>query len=285
MGETRFEIAKCAPDAVARLREELGVSGVLAQVLVRRGLAQPDRARAFLAAEETHPYTAFAGIDGAIGAIREHIQAGARITVHGDYDVDGVCSTAILVLALRRSGADVDWYLPDRASDGYGLSGETVQRLAARGTRLLVTADCAITAVEEVAAARAAGMDVVVTDHHSPRADGALPDVPIVHPAVCSYPCAELCAAGVAHKLAVALLRGAGRDPALADEDLDLVALATVADCVPLVGENRRLVRAGLAALARTAKPGLRALMRVAQCDPGAIDARTIGFRLAPRIN
>ena len=109
--------------------------------------------------------------------------------------------------ALRALGADVDWYLPSRSEDGYGLSAATVERLAARGTRLLVTADCAITAVEEVALARASGLDVVVTDHHHPRADGALPDAPIVHPALCGYPCADLCATGVAHKLAAALLQ------------------------------------------------------------------------------
>jgi single-stranded-DNA-specific exonuclease len=161
----------------------------------------------------------------------------------------------------------------------------TVERLAARGTELLVTVDCAITAVDEVAAARAAGLDVVVSDHHSPRADGRLPDTPIVHPAVGGYPCPELCAAGVAHMLARALLDGAGMDPAAADADLDLVALATVADCVPLVGENRRLVREGLRALASTRKPGLQALMEVARVDPSGLDASAIGFRLAPRIN
>src|SRR6202035_2829365 len=123
-----------------------------------------------------------------------------------DYDVDGVCSTAVLVRALKRLGAEVDWYLPDRAADGYGLSCETVRRLAARGTRLLVTVDCAITAVEEVAAARALGMEVVVTDHHSPRADGELPRAPIVHPLLCGYPFAELCATAVAPKLGQALL-------------------------------------------------------------------------------
>ena len=128
-------------------------------------------------------------------------------------------------------------------------------------------------------------MDVVVTDHHTPRADGALPDAPIVHPRLGGYPCPDLCAAGVAYKLAQALLAGAGEDPAAADEDLDLVALATVADVVPLVGENRRLVREGLRALAATRKPGLRALMEVARVDPSALDASAIGFRLAPRIN
>jgi single-stranded-DNA-specific exonuclease len=281
----RLEIPPFDVGAAVALEAELGVSFALAQVLVRRGLGDPGAARAWLAARDEHDPSAFAGIDAAVQVVRGHVAAGTRITIHGDYDVDGVCSTAILVRALRGLGADVDWYLPSRTEDGYGLAAATVQRLAARGTRLLVTADCAITAVDEVAAARAAGMDVVVTDHHAPRADGLLPDAPLVHPAVCGYPCPELCAAGVAHKLALALLAAAGADPAAAREDLDLVALATVADCVPLVGENRRLVRAGLRALAATRKPGLRALLRVARVDPSGVDATAIGFRLAPRIN
>ncbi|MBA3861842.1 MAG: DHH family phosphoesterase, partial [Solirubrobacterales bacterium] len=256
-----LDIAPCAVAAVARLEREVGVSGVVAQVLVRRGLGDPAAAKAWLAADARHAPGAFAGIDDAVALVLGHVRAGTRITVHGDYDVDGVCSTAVLVRCLRSLGADVDWYLPGRTEDGYGLAAPTVARLAQRGTRLLVTVDCAITAVDEVAAARAAGMDVVVTDHHTPRADGRLPDAPIVHPGVCGYPCVELCAAGVAHKLAGALLAAAGEDPAGADEDLDLVGLATVADCVPLVGENRRLVREGLRALATTRKAGLRALM------------------------
>lgn len=279
MGEPRFEIPPCDPGAVARLRRELGVSDVLAQVLARRGLAEPARARAFLAADERHPYTAFGGIEHAIATIREHISAGSRITVHGDYDVDGVCSTAVLVRALRRLGAVVDWYLPDRASDGYGLSTDTVTRLAARGTGLLVTADCAITAVAEVAAARGLGMDVVVSDHHRARADGVLPDAPLVHPTVCGYPCPDLCATAVAYKLAEGL---EGREPV---EDLDLVALATIADVVPLLGENRALVRRGLRALAGTAKLGLRALMSIARVDPARVNERAVAFALAPRLN
>ena len=272
-------------DAVFALERELSVSHALAQVLVRRGLPDPAGARAWLAAAERHEPDAFAGIGAATALVLTHVDNGSRITIHGDYDVDGVTSTAILVGVLRTLGADVDWFLPSRAEDGYGLSAATVMRLAERGTRLLITADCAITAVDEVAAARSAGLDVLVTDHHSPRADGRLPDAPIVHPAVCGYPCADLCAAGVAYKLSAALLAAAGRDPALADADLDLVALATIADCVPLRGENRRLVRAGLRALATTRRPGLRALMRVARADPARIDATAVGFRLAPRIN
>ena len=269
----------------ARLESELGVSHVLAQVLVRRGMGAPEEARRFLAAADAHPLDAFGGLRDAAALILGHAGRGSLITVHGDYDADGVCSTAVLVRALRTLGARVDWYLPHRIDDGYGLAAATVERLAARGTDLLVTVDCAITAVEEVAAARAAGMDVVVTDHHSPRADGALPDAPIVHPVVGGYPCPDLCATGVAYKLAQALLEGAGRDPRAAAEDLDVVALATVADVVSLTGENRALVREGLRVLASTRKPGLRALMDVSRVDPSGVDASAIGFRLAPRIN
>jgi single-stranded-DNA-specific exonuclease len=277
----RLQIDPCDVAATLRLQRELGVSAVLAQVLVRRGLADSAVARAWLAAEDRHPLGSFGGLAQAAELVRGHVAAGSRIMVHGDYDVDGMASTAILVRALRELGADAGWFLPSRTQDGYGLSAATVERLAGRRTGLLVTVDCGITAVEEVAAARAAGMDVVVTDHHSPRADGELPAAPIVHPRVGAYPCADLCGAGVAHMLARALRD----DDAERAEDLELVALATVADCVPLRGENRRLVRAGLRAMGATRSAGLRALMQVAKADPARIDARAIGFRLAPRLN
>jgi single-stranded-DNA-specific exonuclease len=275
----RIVLAPCPSADVARLERELGLSAVTAQVLVRRGFADVDAARSWLAADERHDPAQFHSMATAVALVRDHIARGSRITIHGDYDVDGVCATAILVRALRALDADVNWYLPSRSEDGYGLRAHTVERFAAQGTALLITADCAITAVEEVAQARAAGMDVLVTDHHSARADGQLPDAPIVHPAISGYPCAELCAAAVAHKLAEAL--GA----ATAADDLDLVAMATVADVVPLRGENRRLVREGLQALRTTRKPGLRALMAVTRCDASRLDASAIGFRLAPRIN
>jgi single-stranded-DNA-specific exonuclease len=311
-GARRFEIPPCPNDEVAVLRRELGVSGPLAQVLVRRGLGDPTHARAFLAADAEHSPAAFAGIEQALTTILTHVRGGTRITVHGDYDVDGICSTAVLVRVLRALGADVDWHLPDRASDGYGLNSATVQRLATRGTRLLITVDCAITAVAEVELARELGMDVVVTDHHAPRADGALPRAPIVHPLICDYPCPDLCATAVAHKLAQALWQAAGhpcagrsprdgsprdgspRDGHSADpggltydpqEDLDLVALATIADVVALTGENRALARRGLQALGATAKPGLRALMAVARVTPSQVSERTVAFALAPRLN
>ncbi len=285
MNSCRFEIAPCPPEQVALLRRELGVSDALGQVLVRRGFAEPPEARRFLAADMEHDPAAFAGIERAVALVLEHVRAGTRITIHGDYDVDGICSTAVLVRALRSLGADVDSYLPDRASDGYGLAANTVRRLAERGTRLLISVDCAITAVAEVALARELGMEVLVTDHHAARADGTLPRAPIVHPALCGYPCTELCATAVAHKLAQALYAAAGRDPEELREDLDLVALATIADVVTLRGENRTLVRRGLRALAGTAKPGLRALMSVARIEPAKVNERAVGFALAPRLN
>jgi single-stranded-DNA-specific exonuclease len=286
----RLDLADCSADAVACLRERLGVSDPVAQTLVRRGYSDPEQARAFLQADERHRLDDFPGLLDAARLILDHVRAGTRITIHGDYDVDGVCSTAVLVRALRKLGARCDWHLPDRSQDGYGLSERTVRRLAERGTGLLITADCGITAVQEVALARSLGIETIVSDHHRARPDGLLPDAPIVHPAICGYPCADLCATAVAHKLAQACFalaagtRSAG-DPGELDEDLDLVALASIADLVPLLGENRSLVRRGLRALAGTAKPGLRALMAVARVDPGKAGERAVGFALAPRIN
>lgn len=275
----RLEIADYDLAASMRLERELGVSHVLGQILVRRGLHAPEAARAFLEAAEHHPPSAFAGIETALSLILRSIQAGTRIAVHGDYDVDGVCATAVMVRALKSLGADVGWFLPDRMADGYGLSAATVERLAARGTKLLITVDCGITAVEEVARARSLGLDVIVTDHHAVLRDGELPACPIVHPVVCGYPCAELCGTGVAFKLAQAL------EAPTAAEDVELVALATVADLMPLRGENRRMVREGLAQLANTSKPGLKALLEVSNTDPSGLDAHALGFRLAPRLN
>jgi single-stranded-DNA-specific exonuclease len=286
----RFDIADCSPEAIALLRARLGVSPALAQTLVRRGYREPEQAQAFLSADERHRPEDFPGLLDAARLILDHVHAGTRITIHGDYDVDGVCSTAVLVRALRKLGARCDWHLPDRSQDGYGLSERTVRRLAERGTGLLITADCGITAVQEVALARSLGIETIVSDHHRARPDGLLPDAPVVHPAICGYPCADLCATAVAHKLAQACFalaagtRSAG-DPGELDEDLDLVALASIADLVPLLGENRSLVRRGLRALAGTAKPGLRALMAVARVDPGTVGERAVGFALAPRIN
>src|SRR5436305_6615061 len=146
--------------AALRLERELGVSHVLAQILVRRGLADPAAAREFLAPQERHAAAAFTGIERAVSVIERHIADGSQVTVHGDYDVDGVCATALMVRALSELGAHVDWFLPSRVEDGYGLTSSSLTRLAARGTRLLITVDCGITAVDEVAQAGQAGIEV-----------------------------------------------------------------------------------------------------------------------------
>ncbi len=271
----------CEPyevDAALRLCDSLEVSAPLAAVLVRRGLSDPDEARRFLAGEEHHDPLSLPGLPAAAELIREHVRRGSRIAVFGDYDVDGVCSTAIMLRTLRALGADPAWELPSRFEEGYGLSAAAAQRLAAQGVGLLVTVDCAITAVDEVAAAREAGLEVIVTDHHRPGE--RLPDCTVVHPALGHYATPELCASGVALKLSEALL-----GPEAAAENVDLAALATVCDLVPLRGENRRIVREGLVELSRTRKPGLLALMEVAALEPGEVSEQALGFRLGPRIN
>jgi single-stranded-DNA-specific exonuclease len=212
--------------------------------------------------------------------VRAAIAAGKRICVHGDYDVDGICATALAVLILRELGADVEWHLPSRFDEGYGVARETLSRLAEEGCGLLLTVDCGITAVAEIAEARAAGLEIIVTDHHRPGE--TLPDCPIVATRPSAYPFPELCGTGVVYKLGQALL---GLDSDVLDRHLDLVALATIADVVPLVDENRALAIAGLRTLARTQKPGLRALMESARVDPADIDEGAVGFRLGPRIN
>jgi len=255
------------------------VSPAVGAVLVRRGFGNVDEAGRFLAAEEHHDPLSLPGVPAARELILDHLRRGSRIAVFGDYDVDGVCSTAMLVRTLRALGGDPIWELPSRFDEGYGLSVAAVERLATRRVKLLMTVDCGVTAVAEVAAAQAAGMDVVVTDHH--RAGEVLPDCVVVHPALGGYGCPELCASGVVLKLAEAL----HDDPQVAEEELDLAGLATVCDLVPLRGENRRIVREGLVALGRTRRPGLRALMAVSALEPAEVSEHALGFRLGPRLN
>jgi single-stranded-DNA-specific exonuclease len=278
MHEGTWTIRPCPRPEVRALAQALGLSETTASVLVRRGYGDPEAARAFLAAEDPrHDPFLLGDVEAACAAIRRAIADGRRICVHGDYDVDGICATALAVMVLRELGADVDWHLPSRFEEGYGVSGETLARLADEGCGLLLTVDCGITAVDEVAEARARGLEVVVTDHHRPGE--RLPDCPIVATRPSEYPFPDLCGTGVVYKLLAAL----GAEGL--ERRLELVALATVADVVPLVDENRALVTAGLRRLARTARPGLRALMRAAGVDPARVDAGAIAFRLAPRIN
>ena len=276
-----WTIADLDVSAAERLSSELGVSEVTAAVLVRRGYGELDDARRFLDSElPGHDPFLLGDVREAVERIRTAIDAGTRICVHGDYDVDGICATALAVLLLRELGADVIWRLPSRFEEGYGISSDTLEQLAEDGVGLVLTVDCGITAVDEVARAKELGLEVVVTDHHRPG--DVLPKCPVVATRPSSYPFPELCGTGVVYKLGEALL--GAEHPALRRQ-LDLVALATVADVVPLVDENRAFAAAGLRALACTRRPGLQALLRSARVDPATIDASSIGFRLAPRIN
>ena len=293
---------------VRALVDQLGLSEPVAITLVRRGFRTAEAARTFLEADESHSPDGFDSMGAVTEQVLKAIEAGKRITVHGDFDVDGVCATTILVGTLRELGGECDWLIPDRIADGYGLSCSNIELLADRGTQLLITVDCGITAVEEVALARSLGIEVVVTDHHQPGPE--LPDCPILHPGVDGYPFEELCGTAVAWKLSCALRQGSGTPPAetvaqpdvdlgsgavpkasaggVPDPcaaDLDLVALATVADVVALVGENRSLVRRGLAEARRARRPGIRALLEAAKCEPTQLDEGDLAFRLAPRIN
>ncbi|MFN8159834.1 MAG: single-stranded-DNA-specific exonuclease RecJ [Solirubrobacterales bacterium] len=278
-----YEVEPYSYAEARALSEDLGLSEPVAITLVRRGYRTAEAARSFLRADETHEPHRFAAMEEVTARLLEAVGEGRRITVHGDFDTDGVCATAICVAALRDLGASCDWLIPDRLSEGYGLSGSSIERLADRGTELVLTVDCAITATEEVRRARELGIEAIVTDHHAPGEE--LPDCPVLHPALGGYPFAELCGTAVAWKLTQALREAAGQGPDPAESDLDLVALATVADVVPLVGENRALVRRGLEVARRARRPGLRALMASAGCEPTRLDESDLAFRLAPRIN
>ena len=259
-------------------------------MLVRRGLDDPAEARAFLDLEgPLHDPLALGAMTAACEAIEEAIAARRRIVVHGDYDVDGVCATALAVDTLRELGADVGWHLPSRFVEGYGVAIETIDLLADQGAGLVLCVDCGLSAAEAVAHAQARGLSVVICDHHRPGP--VLPEAPLVcarGPYEDSYPFGELCGAGVVFKLAQALWArrlGTTEPPVELQRGLDLVALATIADVVELRDENRALVRAGLRRLARGERPGLAALMEVAGVDRARLRSSDLGFRLGPRIN
>jgi single-stranded-DNA-specific exonuclease len=276
-----WQLDPCVYGDVRALAAELSLDEVTASVLVRRGYGAPDAARRFLdGALPGHDAFALGDMRAAVETITAAVETGARICVHGDYDADGICATALAVLLLRELGADVAWHLPSRFEEGYGLNAGTLTRLAEEGFELVLTVDCGITAVAEVEHARSLGLEVVVTDHHRPAE--SFPACPVVAPLKGDYPFKGLCGTAVVWKLAQALL---GLDHPFLERHLDVVALATVADVVPLVDENRALALLGLRRLAQTQKPGLRALMRVGGVDPAAVDEQSIGFRLAPRIN
>ena len=274
-------------DACLRLMAELPqISPLLAELLTGRGQTDPDAVRRFLSVdvETLHDPFRLRDMDKAVRLLRESMGQGQRILIHGDYDCDGICATALLLDGLSQLGVDVDYHIPDRFAEGYGLSMKAVQRCQDEGFGVLLSVDCGSSSHLEIEAAKAAGLRVIITDHHQVPAVAPQPHA-LINPqqAEDTYPFKGLCGTGVAFKLLQAL-RGETKDqPA---HLLDLVALATIADVVPLVQENRVMVQLGLRALSNTERPGLKALLAAAGRDPDQpVDAFTVAFTLAPRLN
>ncbi|MDT8435207.1 MAG: single-stranded-DNA-specific exonuclease RecJ [Gemmatimonadota bacterium] len=272
-----------------RLRRELGVPARFAEILLRRELGTAAGIRSFLVPhlDDLHDPFALPDMEPAVDRIQRAIREGEPILVHGDYDADGMTATALLTLGLRRAGARVEPFVPHRTRDGYDLSEAGLEHAARAGCGLIVTADCGVTAVAAVARAVRRGMDVIVTDHHRPGPK-LPPAVAVIDPLRedSVYPFRGLAGVGVAFKLVRALFRKAGLGDEESNRHLDLVAIGTVADQMPLLDENRALVRGGLLALRRTDKPGLRALLaRAGLSGTAPVGAEDISFRLGPRLN
>src|SRR5713101_1609752 len=290
----------------SRLAAELGLLPAVGRALWARGVRDAEAAHRFLTPklEQLPDPFGLKGIETAVARLQRALEARETICVYGDYDVDGVTSTALLVRVLRKlascapaggPSARIEYYVPNRVLEGYGLNLQALRKLAARGTRLLVSADCGVTAVAEIDAAAQLGLDVVVIDHHtSAQTAEALPRAVAIlnpHQPGCAFPGRELAAVGVAFHLLLALRRRlreagwfAGRTEPNLREQLDLVALGTIADVVPLTGPNRVLVHFGLRELARGARPGVLALKSVAQIA-GEVSCGDVGFKLGPRLN
>ncbi len=278
------------PGREGRLARELGVSPLVARFLVQRGLREPEAAASFLESSLSHNLRSpmqFAEMPRAAGRLLDAVRRQERIAVYGDYDVDGITGATQLLLFLRDLGATPELFIPHRMKDGYGLRAPGIQALAARGASLIVTADCGAAAHEEIALAASLGVDVIVCDHHQNPAVRP-PAHAVLNPVVsgAGFPFQGLSAAGVVFYLLLGtrmLLRETGAAVPDLRRYLDLVALGTVADLVPLVEENRVLVKYGLREIATTDRPGIRALCQVAGVDTVDVDA--VGFRLAPRLN
>lgn len=277
------------PAALDRLASELRLPPAIAGLLVARGYTDPAGARDFLRPrpDQIHPPGSLAGMEEALLRLERAHARQETILIHGDFDVDGICATALLVRALGAMGLRTEPFIPNRLRDGYDLTAAGVRAARLSGATLIITVDCGIVAHEAVAQAGALGIDVIVTDHHTPAA--TLPAaVAVINPqrSDCRYPGHELAGVGVAYKVAVALAERLGYPVERLHAYLDLVALATVADLAPLTAENRALVRWGLNVLARTPNPGLRALLRACGLGGAAeISAGQVGFILAPRLN
>ncbi len=273
-------------DDVLRISSENQLPPILATVLLNRGV---EDIKEYLSPDTEKLLDPFImkGMEQATERILQAIKNGEHITVYGDYDVDGITSTAALVKFLSGHKAEVDYYIPDRLEEGYGMNRDAIDRIAARGTKLMITVDCGITAVAEIEYATSCGMDVIVTDHHECKE--SLPNaLCILNPKQtdCPYPFKKLAGVGVVFKLLQALtLKMKYHMKELLDEYLDLVAIGTVADVMPLLGENRIIVKKGLELMKYTTNKGICALIEQSGIDASAVTAGTIGFVLAPRIN
>ena len=292
----RWRIHSHDPDRIAALGRSAGISAVVAQLLVSRGVTDPSTAREFLDPKlaDLRDPELLPGCTEAAARIHQAARAGKRICIHGDYDVDGMTGTALLYLALQLLGAEVTYYIPHRLDEGYGLSAETIRAKAAEKVDLIVTVDCGIASVDEALLAKQLGIDLIITDHHEPGSQ--LPEASaIVHPRlpVGAYPFGGLSGSGVAFKLAWAICRQSSGARKVGDAMKDfllqavgLAALGTVADAVPLCDENRVLVRHGMLSLSKFPILGIATLMKVAGIDAKkSLDCDDLAFTLAPRLN
>ncbi len=277
------------PGLVEHVRRQLNdLPEALARALVLRGVDTFDRAHLFFrpSLSALHDPFLMLGMEAAVDRVARALEVRERILIYGDYDVDGTTATALLASSFRSLGGEVDFFIPDRFEHGYGLCEAGIDLAAGKGAGLIVAVDCGVTAVEEAAYARERGIDLIVCDHHTPQAD--LPDcVAVVNPKQtdCTYPFADLCGCAVAYKLLRALLQRLGHPPNAADAYLDLVAVATASDVVPIRGENRILLAGGLNVLRTAARLGLRKLAESARLDLTDCSARDVVFGLGPRIN
>ncbi|RMG26478.1 MAG: single-stranded-DNA-specific exonuclease RecJ, partial [Methanobacteriota archaeon] len=274
---------------VEALAEELGIPLVLSRILLKRGIDDFEKAQVYFRPTLEHLHDPFLmkDMDKATARLHQALANGENILIYGDYDVDGVSGCTLLYLALSRMvGSKVSYYIPDRLSEGYGLSPESVKEIAERGVNLIVTVDCGVTAVEEVRLANSLGMEVIVCDHHEPG-DELPPAVAVLDPkrADCPYPFKELAGVGVGFKFLQGLYQHLGLEQSELDEYLDIVAIGSCADIVPLVDENRILVRHGLDRINYNPRYGVRALMESSGLGKREMTAGLIVFVLAPRIN
>lgn len=273
-----------------QLASPLGVSPIVAHLLIARGYEDAESARSFLnpTLNQLHDPFLMRGMSDAVARLVQAIDAQEPILIYGDYDVDGTTGTAVLLRALRMLGATAGYHVPHRFTEGYGIRQDALEKAAGEGYKLVVSVDCGITAHEPLHWARANGLDIIVTDHHLPDKDeGAPPALAVLNPNQkgCEYPDKNLAGVGVAFKLIHALFRERGRE-AQAPGFLKMVAIGTVADVAKLVGENRAIVALGLSDLPRARNHGLRALIEIAGCgEDGEMTAYDLGFRIGPRIN